>query len=282
MGAYYATSPSHSFKESPPTFEVQGYDILFRLNQSVGDTFSMTTGENYLLKIEDILTGRGYIKFLIDQSASDKIAPTSRVWPMAENHSWLNVVNDMLGSIGYAGIWSDWDGMLRCEPYVRPVERAPEWYYTDDPLTTMLSQERSLEHDYFETPNRWVFWRSNMLDDVAPEIGNGLFIYTNQSTGETSVDERDGLIVTRAEGVDAADDGALSALAQSMVDADMTVPTTFNVKTSPNPLHWHFDRMFLSDSASLRYADVMCTTWTQPLPPTSDLRMDQIWSVLVQ
>ena len=287
LGVYHTTTPSTSFKENPPTFDVEGYDVLYRLNQPVGGGYSIAAGEPYLEKVEDILTGRGYLKYLIDPAAASTVAPASKVWPLtgdAESGGgfrWLGIVNDMLGSAGYQGIWSDWDGYLRCEPYHRPVERSPEWYYSDDPLVTMLSAERSLEFDYFDTPNRWVVWRSNMLDEAHPVEGNGLYVYVNQSTGPTSVAARDGLVITRAEALDAANHGALIALAEQMIDADMQVPQSFTLKTSPNPLHWHFDRMLLSDSASIPYADVMCTRWSLPLPPdTGD--MDQSWAVLVR
>lgn len=121
-----------------------------------------------------------------------------------------------------------------------------------------------------------------MLDEAAPTEGAGIVTLTNQSVGDTSIDARDDLVITRAEGVDAANQAALIVLAQQMMDADMEVPTAFNVRTSPNPLHWHFDRMLLSDSGSIPYADVMCTQWRQPLPPASDLKMDQTWAVLVR
>jgi hypothetical protein len=94
------------------------------------------------------------------------------------------------------------------------------------------------------------------------------------------VQARRGLVVTRPpEGFDVADQAALIARAQAMIDADIQVPTIYHVETSPNPLHWHFDRMLIFDSAAFPAADVMCTQWSLPLPPdTGD--MTQEWRVL--
>jgi hypothetical protein len=280
LGVYHPSVPAWSLVSSPATYDVDGYDILLRLHQPVGDAFSINTGEAYLDKVENILLGRGYSKYLIDPAKAATVAPDNRTWAFDEATTWLTIVNDLLGTIGYAGIWSDWNGVLRCEPYVRPIDRAVEWTYTDDPDTTMLSTNRTVTHDFFETPNRWVVYRTNMPDGVTPTEGNGVYIYTNQASGETSVTARRGLVITKTLGVDAADQASLVAQAQSTIDADMSIPTVFDVETFLNPGHWHFDRLLLSDTSSLPYANVVCTQWSLPLPPDSG-DMTQQWRVLV-
>ena len=227
------------------------------------------------------MTGLGYTRFVIDQDAAAKVLPTARVWAFADNITWLTVVNDLLASVGYQGIWSDWDGYLRCERYVLPQDRSVEWSYTENPATTMLALERTVAFDFFEAPNRWVVYRSNNVDDATPVEGNGIYTYTNQAIGLTSVDARAGLVVTRVEGVDAADQASLVARAQAIIQADMDVPTVISVSTSPNPLHWHFDRLRVQDSGVLPAGDVMCTEWTLTLPPQLE-DMQQTWRVVAQ
>lgn len=280
LGVYHPTTPAHSLEETPATYDVEGYDILLRLHQSVGDAFSIAAGESYLVKIEEILQGRGYTQYIIDQQAASSVAPDARVWAFDDSITWLTIVNDMLASIGYAGIWSDWNGRLRLQPYLNPIDRAPEWYYSDDAATSMLSTKRSVERDYFASPNRWVIYRSNLVDGDTPVEGDGIYTYINDSTGDTSVDARRGLVITHTEGVDVADQGALVARAQQIINADMEVPTLYAVQVSPNPLHWHFDRLLVSDSAAIPVADVMCTQWSLPLPPDQG-DMTQQWRVLV-
>lgn len=281
LGVYHPTTPDHSLEEDPPTFDAEGYDILLRLNQPVGDAYSLAAGTAYLTRVEEILIARGYTQYVIDQGAVGTVAPTARVWAFDDNITWLSVVNDLLASIGYAGIWSDWNGRLRCGPYLPPLDRSPEWYYSDDALTTMLSTKRSVSRDYFSTPNRWVFYRSNLVEGATPVEGNGIYTFVNDSVGDTSVDARRGLVITRTEAVDVADQGSLVVRAMQTIQADMDVPTQVNVQTSPNPQHWHFDRLFLQDSASLPVADVMCTQWTLPLPPSTG-DQTQVWRVISQ
>lgn len=281
LGVYHPTTPDWPLEESPPTFDVEGYDILLRLNQPVGDAFSITAGQGYLDTVEQILMARGYTQYVIDWTKASTVAPTSRVWAFTDNVTWLSVVNDLLGSIGYAGIWSDWDGRLRVEQYVNPVERGVEWTYSDDAATTMMSTRRTVSYDYFSAPNRWVIYQSNVVEGATPVEGAGIYTYTNESTGDTSVTARRGLIITHTEGVDVADQGSLIARAQSIISVDMSIPTTISIETAPNPLHWHFDRLMIADSGSIPVADVMCTQWSLPLPPDSG-DMVQSWKVLVR
>jgi hypothetical protein len=281
LGVYHPTTPDWPLEESPPTFDVDGYDILLRLNQPVGDAYSIAAGQGYLATVEEILLARGYTQYVIDWTKASTVAPSSRVWAFADNVTWLTVVNDLLGSIGYAGIWSDWNGRLRAEQYVNPVERGVEWTYSDDQATTMMSTRRTVSYDYFSAPNRWVVYQSNVVEGVAPVEGAGIYTYTNESTGDTSVLARRGLIITRVEGVDVADQASLIARAQSIIGADMAIPTTIAIETSPNPLHWHFDRLLISDNSSIPVGDVMCTQWSLPLPPDSG-DMVQQWKVLVR
>lgn len=281
LGVYHPSTPAYPLNESPPTFEVEGYDVLLRLNQNVGDAYSMATGDAYLTKVEEILVARGYTQYVIDQTSAAKVAPTPRVWVFDDTTTWLNIVNDMLGSIGYAGVWSDWNGRLRCEPYQNPIARAHEWSYTDDAQSTMLSAERNIVYDYFAAPNRWVIYRTNQVEGATPVEGDGIYTYVNDSVGDTSVLARRGLVITRTEGFDVADQTALVARAGQVIDADMQIPTLYNVRVSPNPLHWHFDRLLLQDSTSLPIADVMCTQWSLPLPPDEG-DMEQQWRVLAR
>jgi hypothetical protein len=281
LGVYHPTTPDWPLEEDPPTFDVEGYDLLLRLNQPVGDAYAIAAGQSYLTAVEAILTARGYTQYLIDWERAATVAPSSRVWAFDDQITWLTIVNDLLGAVGYAGIWSDWDGRLRVEPYQPPLDRAAEWAYSDDQAITMMSTRRTVIYDFFAAPNRWVIYRNNTAEGAAPVEGNGLYTYVNQSVGDTSVDARRGLVITKTEGVDVADHTSLLARAQQIIDADMAIPVLYQVETAPNPVHWHFDRLLLQDSASIPVADVMGTQWTLPLPPDGG-DMTHQWRILLR
>jgi hypothetical protein len=277
LGAYYTGTPNRRLQETPATYEVTCYDILSILDDPPSDGHAVAAGTAYLTEVEAILIARGVSAYVIDQTASASVLPTDRVWAVGDSATWLTVVNDLLGSIGYQGIWSDWDGRLHCQPYETPRARAPEWVYTVDAATSMLAPERTMTRDFYSAPNRWVFYRSNNVDDSAPVDGDGLYVYTNDSYGDTSVEARGGRVITKAVGVDAADQTSLIAAAQRTIDADMSIPTKVEVSVSPNPLHWHFDRAYVVDPAAGAPMDVLVTAWTLPLDGAD---MSQAWTVL--
>lgn len=265
VGAYYTSTPKTQLGEDPVTYAVEGIDILDGLNDTVGEAYAVAAGAPYLATVEGILLQRGYTRYLIDQSAAASVLPSARVWAMDDNATWLTIVNDLLGAVAYQGVWSDWDGQLRVQPYASPTVRPSEWVYDVARLTSMLAPERSLERDYYRAPNRWVFYRSNNVDGPAPTEGNGVFTFINQSDGHTSIDARGGRVITRPVPLDVADHAALVAAAQVTIDADLRLKSTLAVASAPNPLHWHFDRVTIDDPAVGSATEALSTQWTLPL-----------------
>lgn len=277
LGAYFTNTPLRPRKESPPTFDVIGYDILYALDTLIGDSYSVPAGTPILGRVEEVLQQRGFTRYVIDQDRGDAVTPDARVWQMSDNATWLGVVNELLGMIGYAGVWSDWNGALRCAPYQRPVDRPHEWYLPADAWTSILGVDAEIEYDYHAAYNRWVGVRSNNIDDVAPVEGNGVYTLTNDSDGITSIDARRGLVLTRKEDFEVTGQADLITRVQAMADADMSIPTTISTTTGPMPLAWHFDRYLLDDEAIGPPSDVLGTGWSLPLNG-DDMR--HTWSVL--
>lgn len=247
LGAYFLATPRMKMEENPQTWDVIGYDILHALADKVGASYSVPAGTAYLTRVGEILLARGYTKTIVDQTAAATVLPSNRVWVLDENTTWLTIVNDLLGSIGYQGIWSDWNGYLRVVPYISPTDRAPEWTYRSDQYTSQLAPSKTIEEDYFDAPNKWVAVRQNNVEADPPVEGDGIYTFHNDSVGKTSIASR-GRTITRFLRIDAADQASLISAAQISIDADMRVPIKAEVSTSPNPLHWHFDRLDVYDA----------------------------------
>lgn len=278
LGAYYTSRPKWSTRYNPPAFDVVGVDILDALNDPTGSAYAIEAGALVLDEVEKILQGRGLTQYLIDPSASAKTMASPYVSLMDDEKTWLNIVNDLLAIVGYAGAWSDWDGRIRCAPYQTPAERPVEWVYDVDPATSILSPEREYTRDLYGAPNRWVFIR-NETDGATPVEGNGIYTYENWYDGPASVTSRAGRTVTKTVRVDAADQDALVTRAQKTIDADVRLSTTVSTKTAINPLHWHMDKVALNDAESGEspWSDVTVNTWTLYLDGAD---MDHEWSVI--
>lgn len=279
LGAYFTASPTTTFGGRPLVHEVDGIDILDALRVAVGESYAVDSGAAYLTAVESILVALGYPvgAYVIDQTKASTVLPSARTWVMDETTTWLGIVNDMLSSIGYMGVWSDWDGRLRVQQYLTPSARPPEWVYDTGAATSMLSPLRHLEQDLYNAPNRWVFFRSNTIEGSTPVEGNGIYTVLNQSNGKTSIEARGGRVITRVVPLDVADHQSLVERAARTVDADIRVQSKVTLSTWPNPLHWHFDRVELQDPAFGPTQQALCTKWTLPFDGKP---MPQEWSLL--
>jgi hypothetical protein len=277
LGAYLTSSPRTDAGQVPATHAIAGYDILHWLNTPVGEAYVVEAGTGCLAAAETILLAQGIVSYLIDQSQADKTLAAARVWVLDARTTWLNIVNDLLSAVGYQGLWSDWDGNLRMTPYDVPTDRAPEWLYDVDPVSSMLGQARSVTRDYFDAPNRWVFYWAADPAEAAPVEGAGVYVYVNDRDGPTSVAARGRTITAAPQQLDVVDQNALVSLARSKIDADLRLSTTFDVTVAPNPLHWHFDRVLLNDPELGPLSDALVTKWSLPLDGTDGT---QAWSLL--
>lgn len=279
MGAYFTSSPKTEYGRTPVIHEVDGIDVIDALRTPVGESYSVGVGTGYLAAVETVLVALGYPAgaYVIDQTSAAKTLPSARTWLLDEGTTWLGIVNDLLGSIGYMGVWSDWDGRLRIQQYATPSSRPSEWTYDTLHATSMLSPVRTIEQDMYSAPNRWVFFRSNNVEGTAPVEGDGVWTYTNDVNGPSSVEGRGGRVITKPVGLDVADQASLIAAGQRVIDADMRVDTKVTLSTWPNPLHWHFDRVTLDDPEIGAVREALVTKWTLPFDGKP---MSQEWTLL--
>lgn len=276
LGAYFTSTPQTQMDSNIPTFAVTGYDILHALNNLVGDSFAIQIGESYLAKVEDILVSQGYTQYVIEPTRWGTTAPSPKAWPMDEQTTWLAIVNDLLKAVGYAPIYSDWDGRVVCQQNLSPYERTPEWDYDRGEYTGQLFPGGSITHDYFATPNRWVGIQGNVTDaaTVITE-GSGKYTYINQNDGETSVTQR-GLTVTKVMTLTVADQAALESAVLAQVAIDRVVGSTIDISTSVNPLHWHNDIVSV-ETRELGTVKAHVTRWSMDIVTGV---MQHSWAVL--
>lgn len=263
MGVYVLSTPEHVAGASPATWTVEGYDKLQVLDTPAGRTWAAAKDSPVLAEVARVFAEVGETRARIDQAAAARVVSSTRVWVLDERTTWLGIVNDLLAMVGYRAVWADRDGTYRCEPYVDPSGRAPDWAYDADSPTTAVAEERSLTADYFAAPNRWVAVR----DDPAlptPVEGNGIAVAVNQSNGPTSIDAR-GRVITRALRLDAADQDSLVAQLRRYVAEDVRLDVAVAMSSSPNPVHWHFSVVSYRDAALGPDRRLVEDAWSLPL-----------------
>lgn len=262
LGVYLPSTPVRPIGETPETYDVEGYDKLEVLDTPVGKTVRVAAGTAVVAQVRTFLNDLGEPSHSIE--SSDATLPSDRLWPLDERTTWLHVINDLLGTIGYRGLWCDWGGRYRSETYRRPADRAPEWVYGTDEATTIVGPSRRVVADFFDAPNRWVFIRNDPAQGVADPATTGVYEVVNQSDGPTSIDAR-GRTISKVELLDVASQAALVARGDQVVDTDKRIATDLRLETGPNPLHWHFDVVTYDDPALGGPVKAVSHAWTLPL-----------------
>lgn len=254
LGAYFTNAPRKSVGNP---YAVNGVDVIDGLYDQVGSSFSMAKDAGFLDTLEDILLARGYVAgtYIIDPRDRFKTTSKARTWVLDDNLTWLKICNELCNMIGYRGLWSDWDGRLHAEPYLPPYKRPVEWSYDAAVANdTLLGRARSVTTQTYRAPNRWVVYRTNLTDGngvpIPPVLGAGAHEHINWSSGPTSVEARDGRVITKQLGVEAADQEALVRRTLSIAQGDIQLTTRIEVETALNPLHWHFDVIQVDDPSN--------------------------------
>lgn len=248
LGAYLVTSPEKVLGESPQSFTVTGYDLLTLLQNPVSSSYVVIADTNVLTAVRAVLTAAGVTTpVLFDTASSSKVTASHRVWVQDESTSptYIGVANDLLASIGYRGLWVDWDGRFRSGPYVLPSARPSEYMLDVGSLTTGIVGERSVVQDYWQTPNWFRVIRKDT--PTRPTEGAGRYTMTNPSTGPSSFDAVGRNVKADVVYLDATSQGDLVTQGNRLFAAATRVAEVLTLKMSPLPCSFHSDRLTYSD-----------------------------------
>lgn len=276
LGVFVLTTPPRPIGESPATYDVTGYDLLYLLQQPVGDTYVVPAGTTYLQAVRDVIaaSGAGSSVFL-DGTAQSTPLPGDRVWMLTDSDAatWLRIVNDLLAEIAYRGIWADESGRFRSEPYRDPALRPVEWVH-DTGAATIFGSSGTETVDVWNAPNWWRGIRKGM--SVQPVEGAGIYTRENVSTGPSSQDSVGRIVRAEPMWLDAADQASLVAQVDRQVATDMAVTRIIDGSTGPMPIVGHWDISTI-DHPDLGRVKVQTRSWSLPL---SGGDVKQQWEVV--
>lgn len=267
LGVYLLTTPALPLAESPATFAVTGYDQLHLLQDNIGDSYSVAANTNVLTAVKAALTAAGITApVLLDSTSAAAVLLSPLTFPLtsSKNPVWLEVVNGLLATISYQGIWCDWDGAFRSGPYLTPDTRPPEWVFNVGDLSVgVVAVARSVTNDVWGVPNWWRFVRNGLT--AAPAEGSGQYTVQNTSTGPSSQVSVGRVVHAPVTYLDAVDQASLQAQGDALVATAMRSSEVITAKLSPFPLAWHFDVSTYSDAQLGADRKAQCRSWSLPL-----------------
>lgn len=293
LGVYVLTTPQATYgAPKPATKKVQGYDRLYLLSREVGDTYVAPSGAYVLEEVRRAISEAGLGGVELNDEGADEVLPSDMIWPLVPKTSdnpsvdetasagattWLRIVNDLLFSIGYGGLYADpASGVFRAQPYVNPLVRTPEHDFDFDSTNrAVISPDRSRTDDQFKAPNIWIFVRQTMPGNppVPPVEGSGVY-----TVDLTSIDERP-LPWPQQITLDVSSQSALQSQGDARVAADRRGTTSYSLTTAPWPLAGHADVYTFSDQEQAKVGvPVLEASWSLPL---NGADMTRTWNEII-
>lgn len=247
VGTFALTATPQPRAPSLPTYDVDGYDLLYLMDQPVDRGWTAPRDRSYLDSVKALCTQQGLGVDI--PPGSTETPPTPRSWTITDDTTWLAIANELLAAVGFQALAMTPGGRAYSERYVEPAQRRVALHY--DATTAGSSVEAVdgvLTHEYTDAPNRWVAYRTDP-ELGPPRVGAGIAVIDNVSTGPASQQSR-GMVIPRLEQVDAVDQAALEDAARMMRDVDGDSPRTLTLATKPHPWHGHLDVVTVLDPPS--------------------------------
>jgi len=265
LGVFVLTTPDSKRGETPASFDVSGFDLIYLLQAGPSDTYMVASGVTYLAAVQAVITASGVGSTVqLDGTLQSTTLPAPMVWALTPDSpsSWLRIINDLLSAISYRGLWANEDGVFRSGPYQDPSVRPVEWTFDTANLTTnLVGEDRSLASDVWAARNWWRFVRKDA--STQPTEGAGMYTVTNPSTGRTSVAALGRTVRAPVQYLEAADQASLVSQGDRIVATDQAVSRTFEITVDPLPIAGHFDIVQLIDAGDSDKCQV--SSWTMPL-----------------
>jgi hypothetical protein len=277
LGVYTLTTPSLSLATSPSTVSFTGYDLIYLLQQPVGDSYEVAAGvdpaEAAATAIQTAIPG-----ISVNFTPSDSTLAKAMTFPFNASSpvTWLSIVTALLNAIGYRQVWVDWEGTFRIEPFTDPQTLDPEWEFSLVDDVTIVAEDRAQNADLFDVPNWFRFVMGNL---TAPAVeGVTMLTYEDVSVNNPGSLLNRGRVVRHIETVTVATFADLQQYAAKTIAKLLKPSETFAMKTQPFPLAWHLDVLAYTDPnlapiGPVFAADrkVMATNWTLPLDGETDM-----------
>jgi hypothetical protein len=277
LGVYTLSTPTFDNSKRPSVLSITGYDLLYYLNQPVGDSVQVLAGADPITEAQALIA-EAFPGAVINAVDTTSTLAADMTFPFdASNQTlYLDIVNQLLKSVGYQPLWVDWNGVFQLVPYVTPTSTNAEWTFDLSADKNIVAEARTSQQDLFSVPNWWRFVMQNLSG--VPVEGTTQYTYVDNSAQSPGSAVNRKRLIKKIVSVSAADYAGLVSYAQSVVAQDLTPAEQFTVSTSPFPLAWQYDQILMIDPnldlvppLKSRLRRVQALVWTLPLDGAADM-----------
>jgi len=265
LGVFCTTTPLIEEPGRPPVWKVQGYDKAYLLDQRNPAAISFPAGEPVLNAVRNLIIGAGIDQILMDVNHADEVLSEAKAWPLEEDVTKLDIINQLLEMVCYEALYFDVDGRAVAAHWVTPSLRPVGWHYdVQDAHSTVFAEEgRSVEHDLADAYNAWRLYPSEIAREDPPTTADGsLFVFNNHTDGPASQEARGGLVVARVEAVEGTTLELFRLNCERLVDADLRRELTASLSTDVIPYHGFIENVLVIDRETGVSGVFEHTEWT--------------------
>lgn len=253
QGIFLLNSPTRKAKDGTIYRDVEAYDQCQILSDFKSNkTYILRAGTVITDQITAILQAANIQNFIVVDS--DDILPGVRTWDPGT--SYLEIVNDLLRSIGYGSIWFDGMGVGHCEPYTDPDDVDPYIGYTTD-KDSIVQPEAEQTLDLFSVPNVI----SLTVSQPGRPVLNSIFINSDPNSPVSTV-RRGRRINFVDSSIDVATQSALDALARRKAQGFANIYEYVSLPTMIVPIHENRDTLYVSHDTLGVQGKFVETAWS--------------------
>lgn len=249
LGVYTLTSPEIDLSTTPANLTYSGSDLLYFLDQSIGDAVQFVAGSDPISACITLIGEAITQDPTVNYTPRTNLLVADAVYPFddSDNYTYLDVINDLLATAGYAPCWVDWMGVFQLQPFVTPLNQKNEWVFDLTSPNNIVSEKRTSDQDIYDVPNWWRFCMNGTTG--SPVEGVSQYTFVDNSARPTSFASR-GFLMKTITFMDVTDYPTLVQQATITIAADLSPTQTYIETTSPFPLAWHFDQVILIDPST--------------------------------
>lgn len=282
QGVYIPGSPQVNLDSDQPLYSVTCYDQTALYDIPITESIGFPAGNNVISALSTIvfdpqfqIPGEAGLSVLTDTSRLNASLSSPQGWAVSSGATYLDVINELLATIGYNPFYADHLGHLAWSGYLDPRNIPDEWVFdTTAPDSIVSPAGSSWQPDVWQVPNTWLFLQNGL--NFAPTEGAGQYSVVNSNIGPASVEKQMGRVIFSRHELDASSQQDLVTQGNAIVVAESAVAETFTISTTPLPIAGVRDvvgficdriepNLIAADGSTPNYRHCYVQSWQLPL-----------------
>jgi hypothetical protein len=227
LGVFVPAAPVEQWDEGGGRQNIELLDRTSIISQDyVPNTYTIKKNSNVISEVRKLIASTG--ERVGSLTKSDETTTADMMWGAGTNK--LTIINELLDSAGYFGLWADGHGQFRVEKYRSPRDR-PVVYQMLDNKDSIYIPTLSIDRDIYSIPNRVI-----MTAQGSGESEGWTAVATNENESSPFSYQRRGRWVTDVQlGIEATSLENLQSKAERRLSQLSATQATFEVQHAPVP-----------------------------------------------